>query len=64
MKTISNIEREVNQIRLKIYEETKHLTSEQYKERLKKITNETSKKHDFKVITSADDKNNRNARDE
>ena len=53
MKTISDIEKEVNQIRLKIYEETKHLTSEQYNERLKKITDEASKKYGFKVIANA-----------
>ena len=53
MKTISNIEKEVNKIRLKIYEETKHLTSEQYNERLKKITDEASKKYGFKVVANA-----------
>jgi len=37
MNTISKVEQEVNQIRLRIYEETKKLTPEQNKERLEKI---------------------------
>ena len=52
MKMISNIEREVNQIRLKIHEETKELTCEQYKQRLDKITDAAAKKYGFKVIAS------------
>ena len=53
MKTISNIEKEVNQIRLKIYEETKDLTPEQYRQRLDKITDAAAKKYGFKVVASA-----------
>ena len=54
MKTISNIEKEVNQIRLKIYEETENLPPEQYKERLEKITDATAKKYGFKIFSSTD----------
>ena len=53
MKTISKIEKEINQIRYKIYEETKGLTSEQYKKRLNKITEDAVKKYGIKVIRSA-----------
>lgn len=52
MKSIRKIEQEVNQIRLKIHEETKDLTPEQYRERLDKITEAASKKYGFKVIAS------------
>jgi len=57
MKTISKIEQEVNQIRLKIYEETKDLTPEQYKERLNKLTEAAAQKYGFRVISSANEKN-------
>jgi hypothetical protein len=53
MKTISHVEQEVNQIRLRIYEETKDLTAEQYKERLDKITEAAAQKYGFKVVASA-----------
>ena len=53
MRTISDIEQEVNQVRLKIYEETKDLTPEQYKQRLEKITEAAVKKYGFKVVESA-----------
>ena len=53
MRTLSPVEQEVNQIRLKIYEETKDLTSEQYKQRLDKITDAAAKKYGFKIVASA-----------
>jgi vacuolar-type H+-ATPase subunit E/Vma4 len=53
MTQISNAEREVNQIRLKLYEETKDLTSAQYKERLDRITEAAAKKYGFRVVVSA-----------
>jgi len=49
---ISKAEKEVNKIRLTIYEETKDLTPAQYKERLDKITEENAKKYGFKVVSS------------
>ena len=56
MRTLSPIEQEVNQIRLKIYEETKDLTPEQYKQRLDKITEASAKKYGFKIVASANRK--------
>ena len=53
MRTLSPIEQEVNQIRLKIYEETKDLTPEQYKQRLDKITDAAARKYGFKVVANA-----------
>jgi len=53
MKTIRKIEQEIDQIRLKIYEETKNLTPEQYKERLDRITEAAVQKYGIRVVTSA-----------
>jgi len=53
MNTISNVEQEVNQIRLKIHEETKGLTPAQYKERLDRITEAAAQKYGFKIVASA-----------
>jgi len=55
-KTLKTIEQEVNQIRLKIYEETKDMTLEQRKERLKKIVDVAQKEYGFRRIASAKDK--------
>ena len=52
MKTISEIEQDINQARLKIYAETKDLTSEQYKERLDRITETAAQKYGFVIVTS------------
>ena len=51
MRTYKTIEQEVNQIRLKIYEETKDLTSEQYTERVRKIGENAAKKYGFQRIS-------------
>jgi S-adenosylmethionine/arginine decarboxylase-like enzyme len=51
MKTISNIEREVNQIRLNIYEEKIYLMSNT--KRLDKITQAAAQKYGFKIVVSA-----------
>jgi hypothetical protein len=53
MSMISNAEREVNQIRLEIHEETKNLTPAQNKARLDNITETTAKKYGFNVIAGA-----------
>jgi hypothetical protein len=53
MKTISNVEQEINQIRLKIYEETKDLTPEQYRERLNRVTEAAAQKYGFKIVADA-----------
>jgi len=55
MKTISKVEREVNQIRLQIYEETKDLTPEQNKERLEKICESAAIKYGFKRVATANE---------
>jgi hypothetical protein len=57
MKTISNVEQEVNRIRLEIYEETKNLTREQRIERTNKIAEAAAKKYGFKIVASAKEKN-------
>jgi hypothetical protein len=53
MKTFKAIEQEVNQIRLKIYEETKNLTPEQYTERVRRIGENAAKKYGFQRIAGA-----------
>ena len=53
MKTISKIEQEVNQIRLKIFEETKDLTPAQRAERTNRITEAAAQKYGFKIVASA-----------
>ena len=53
MKTYKSVEQEVNQIRLKIYEETKNLTPEQYTERVRKIGEDAAIKYGFMRVTSA-----------
>jgi hypothetical protein len=53
MKPISSIEKEVNQIRLQIYEKTKDMTPAQLTEYYRKSGEASAKKYGFKVITSA-----------
>jgi hypothetical protein len=53
MKAIKKVEEEINQIRLKIYEETKDLTPEQYRERLDRITKAAVQKYGIRVVISA-----------
>ena len=53
MKTIKAVEREVDQIRLKIYEETRDLTPEQYTEKVRRIGENAAKKYGFQRIASA-----------
>jgi hypothetical protein len=50
MKTFKTVEQEVNQIRLKIYEETRNLTPEQYTERVRRIGENAAKKYGFRRI--------------
>ena len=58
MKTINKIEQEINEIRLRIYEETKHMTPEQRAERVNKIGEAAAKKYGFKRIASAKEAEN------
>jgi hypothetical protein len=53
MSTSSRIEREVNQIRLQIYENTKDMTPSQLTEYYKSNTEETIRKYGFQVVESA-----------
>jgi hypothetical protein len=55
VKTIKTIEQEVNQIRLKIYEETRDLTPEQYTERVRRIGENAAKKYGFQHIANANE---------
>jgi hypothetical protein len=50
MKTPDSIEQNINRIRLAIYEETKHLTTEQRVERTNKIAEAAARKYGFKFI--------------
>ena len=52
MKTYKTVEQEVNQIRFIIYEKTKHLSPEQYTERVRKIGNEVSIKYGYQRVAS------------
>ena len=49
MKTPNTIERDINRIRLAIYEETKDMTPEQRVERVNKIGEAAAKEYGFKV---------------
>jgi hypothetical protein len=53
VKPIESVEQEINRIRLKIYEETKYLTPEQYTERVKRIGEAAAKKYGFERIPRA-----------
>jgi len=53
MKTPNTIERDINRIRLAIYEETKDMTPEQRVERVNKIGQAAAKQYGFKVVASA-----------
>ena len=53
MKMINSIEREINQIRLKIHEETQDLTPEQYTERVRQIGEAAAKKYGFERVANA-----------
>ena len=56
MKTLNTIEQEINQIRLRIYEETKDMTVQERVERVNRIGEAAAKKYGFKRVASA--KNN------
>ena len=56
MKSISNVEHEVNQIRLKIYEKTKDMTPAQLTEYYRRSGEAAAKKYGFKIVASANEK--------
>jgi hypothetical protein len=53
MKTPNNIEQEINQIRLEIYEETKDMTVQERVARINKIGEEAARKYGFKRVARA-----------
>jgi len=53
MKAINEIERDINRIRLQIYEETKNMTPSQRAERVNRIGEAAAKKYGFKIAVSA-----------
>jgi hypothetical protein len=57
MKTVSKIEQEVNQIRLRIYEKTKGMTPAQRAEHTNRIAEAAAKKYGFKIVSSAKEYN-------
>jgi hypothetical protein len=55
-KTYKSVEQEINRIRLEIYEETKDMTPEQRKERLRKIVEIAQKEFGFERIANVKEK--------
>ena len=56
MKAPNTIEQEINQIRLRIYEETKDMTIQERVERINRIGETAAKKYGFKRVASAKEK--------
>ena len=54
-RKIDPIETEVDEIRLRIYEKTKHMTREEEKEYYRKSGEESAKKYGFKIVSRIDD---------
>jgi hypothetical protein len=48
----NNIEQDINRIRVEIYEETKDMTQEQRKERLRRIVDAAEKEYGFRRVAS------------
>jgi hypothetical protein len=59
MKTINNIEQEVDQIRLRIYEKTKDMTPAQLTAYYRKSGEASAKKYGFKIVASANEQHRR-----
>jgi len=55
MKTLNTIEDEIDAIRDKIHEETKHMTFEQRVERLRRRTDPIIRQYGMKVVASVRD---------
>jgi len=53
MKLVSRIEKEIDQIRLAIYEKTKDMTPSQLTEYYRKSGEATAEKYGFKIIANA-----------
>ncbi|MCL2143439.1 MAG: hypothetical protein FWH44_04195 [Methanomassiliicoccaceae archaeon] len=54
-RKINSIEREIDKIRLEIYEETKGMTHEQLNEYYHRSAEAAAKKYGFKLVSSAND---------
>jgi len=54
-RKIHPIEREIDRIRLEIYEETKHMTRAELREYFRKCAEETAKEYGFKIVSHADE---------
>ena len=54
-RKIHPIEREIDEIRLQIYEETKHMTRAEEREYFRKSGEAAAKKYGFKIVSSIDD---------
>ncbi|MCL2860498.1 MAG: hypothetical protein FWF46_08155 [Oscillospiraceae bacterium] len=50
-KTISDVEKEINKIRIELYNETKNLSVEERVKRTNKLGKELAKKYDFKIVS-------------
>jgi len=53
MKNKNTIEEDLNKIRLKIYEETKHMTPQEHTEYYKKKAERMAKQYGFKFVKTA-----------
>jgi len=54
-RTIDPIEQEIDEIRLKIYEETKDMTPAEINEYYRKSTEAATKKYGFKIASNTDE---------
>jgi len=54
-RKIHPIEREIDRIRLEIYEETKHMTNEELNEYYRKSGEAVAEKYGFKIVYNIDD---------
>jgi hypothetical protein len=63
-RTIHPIEQEINEIRIRIYEEIKYMTPEQVSEYFRKSGEETAKKYGFKIADSLEKSNRRKSPEE
>ena len=54
-RKIHPIEREIDRIRLEIYEETKNMTRAEIREYYRKSAEEAAKKYGFKIVSSPDE---------
>ena len=54
-RKISSIEKEIDEIMLQIYEETKHMTRAEEREYYMRDARELAEKHGFRIISSLDE---------